>query len=399
MKIACRNTDHLNKPITWLCVKPACQSNRFLCSMCTSEHEECADNLLRIEDLMKTQQADNMITEPAIKEAISLLQEHGISENHDLPLKIFEENLNKQFDKITEDFLNKVKDTKAKILHTAKDLFLQTQVDLDTFGNKLKSVYNVNSFKSILEDLEIDPRDFEAANNLLTKAIHESVDKKTDLQDLTIAANSLNYSIKNFVELDHSLFREFQKNIPFQIFEGYPKVHKLLGWNASKKSTHISLGNDNMNAKKDFYSSWSTMGHTAVLGNKEMNRGIHKWILEVHTEGQRILSPQPPFHWICFGVIETSHAKDLENFPYKKSFSVSSIGEVFNMTEVKRLKNGYDDLIYVCNLDMEEGTFTISHEGNVLAKQSFSLKGMSLVPFAYLYRAENNVRIRGFLTA
>ena len=401
MKIACRNTEHLNKPVTWLCIKPECKNMRFLCSMCTSEHEACADNLLRIEDLMKAKQADNlnMISDPSIKEAVSLLQEHGIFENHDLPIKIFEENLNKQFDKITEDFLNKVKDTKTKILNTAKDLFLQTQVDMDTFENKLKSVYNINSFKNILEDLEIDSRDFEAANNLLTKAIQESGEKKNDLQDLKIAANSLNYSVRNFIEIDESLFREFQKNIPFQIFEGYPKVHKLLGWNPSKKSNHIALGNDNMNAKKENYSSWTTSGNTAVLGNREMSRGIHKWILEIHTEGQRVQSPQPPFHWICFGVIEAKYAKNMEDFPYRKSFSVSSLGEVFNMTEMKKLKNGYDDLVYVCNLDMEEGTFTISHEGSVLVRQSWSLKGMTLVPFAYLYRADNNVRIRGFLTA
>lgn len=401
MKIACKNTDHLNKPISWLCIKPACTNNRFLCSMCTSDHEECADNLLRIEDLMKSKHAENlnMVTEPSVKEAISLLHENGIFENHDLPIKIFEENLNKHFDKLTEDFVNKVKDTKTKILNNAKDLFLQVQVDMDTFENKLKSVYNLNSFKNILEDLEIDSRDFEAANNLLTKAITESAEKKNDMNDLTTTANSLNYFIKNFIEIDQSLFREFQKNIPFQIFEGYPKVHKLLGWDPIKKSTHISLGNDNMNAKKDFYSTWSTMGNTAVLGNKVMSRGVHKWILEVHTEGQTIMSPQPPFHWICFGVIQASWANDMENFPYKKGFSLSSLGEVFNMTEVKKLKNGYDDLIYVCNLDMEEGTFTISHEGSVLVKQSFSLKGMNLVPFVYLYRADNNVRIKGFMTA
>jgi len=365
--------------------------------MCLSEHDNCADYLLRIEDFLEGKFTENLIwmEEKNIKEVLELKEKYGLKGDNEELLKIFEGLISKEFDNIIKNFAQKANEAKEHMLLNAKQLFSTPQFDLKLFKEKLDSLYNIDTFKTIFESSEKEESNFEEINNELNKLFKQATDK-TNIEELQEIARTINAFTRNLVEIDERLFTEFKKNIPFQMFDGYPRVMKMLSWDPVRKSNKITLGNDNMNAQKIFYSTWDTRGDTAIVGSRPMSRGLHKWILEVHTQVTQPGTPKES-HWICFGVIEDQFVKDAEHFSYRKALGLSSLGEVYNAKLVNKLED-YDDKIYVCNLDMEEGTFTISYRGTIIAQQSSRLKGKSVVPFAYLHRGNNCVKLRGFIT-
>ncbi len=61
--------------------------------------------------------------------------------------------------------------------------------------------------------------------------------------------------------------------------------------------------------------------------------------------------------------------------------------------ESEGLMLNFDNKIYSCELDMDNGTFTISYQGTVIAKQDKNIKGKIVVPFGTLGEPGNWMRL------
>ena len=86
-----------------------------------------------------------------------------------------------------------------------------------------------------------------------------------------------------------------------------------------------------------------------------------------------------------FGVIETQLVRTFQAFPTNSAIALTTSGYFSQMTCLNPLPN-YDNKTYVCELDMEEGTFTISYNSTIIAKQNCDIRGKTVVPFAFLFQ-------------
>jgi len=384
MKIFCQEEGHFNKPFAFVCTSPTCTKNRILCSKClTSDHKDCWNYTLEIEDIYKKSFAENInwIRNDDIRTAISTIKKYDLGEDKEQLLQAFRRYLDKEFQKVTDYFVKRIESIKDKIVLNLKEYSTFDSINVEDFNSLLKSIYDFDKFIEILDPLQSGEIDIKVANEDLNEFLEQTASNKTDQQDLEDLGNAIYSFTKDYLEVKDDIFDQFQRGIPFDIFDGFPLSLKTWKWDFNKKSSKIALKEQNTVAKK----TDSVFGYTTVLGTIEMNEGRYQWEIEM-------ISDNIDKQWIAFGIVDASLVKNLEDFSYKDAMGICSYGHFYNVTQMEKL-NEYDNKTYFCDLDLSRGSFTISYEGTIIAKEKENLKDKKFIPFATLYRQNNSVRL------
>jgi len=321
----------------------------------------------------------NWINNSHIKEALHLLAQHNVSDREQL-LYVYEGIINQEFDKIIQTFLQKVQETKEKIMKNAREMYTIANINLEDFKTGLGSLYDIDSLIELLQSFESGQRCSNTVNReicTLFETIHTKKDEEKTLED--IAKNVTSFA-KYYLEVDPRPFDDLKQRLNLETFDACP--FRIWSWHPEVKSASISLENFNTFAQKH---QQAEKYSTAVIGTNALSKGVHRWEVEIATRDIE-------HNWICFGVIETNLVKEVTDFPYCDAVGIDTYGRLHNMDNEGLMVN-YDFKTFLCELDMENGTFTISYGGTVVARQRKSLKGKIVVPFADLGEPGNTARL------
>lgn len=386
MKTFCRIQRHEDKPIEWVCTNPSCPHSRLFCSKCLKQfHKDCLEFSLEIDDINKRTFSDNIewIKDTTISEAILAVEKNKLQGSKVDLAATFGKLIEEEFTKVIEFFMMKIQETKAKVFENISKLSMEGVVVTEEFPTKLKSLYNFDSFLGILDPIKQDGADIVIINKQLDEFFHHinsQVDQQKELHEMARKIISIK---KKYLEIDHGLFDKFLRSMQFDLFEGYPaRLASTWSWSAAKKSSKITLSDDNTVAKKEDGAG----GYTAVLGDTEFDSGKWNWEIEV-------ASGRNDKKWVYFGVIEPSLVHTSENLPYNSGIGLDTYGSAYGMSRIVDI-SGYDNKKYLCELDLNEGTFRISCGGKEVSKEFTNLKGKKLVPFVTLYEAGNRARLK-----
>ena len=388
MKVCCRLDDHYDRPLNWICTSPKCDKTRIFCSMCLKVfHKECLDYTVEIDDINRRLFGPNIgwIQDNTIANAITSIEKHKLTGHKEQLVGILGKLVEKEFTKITDFFMAKIEETKIKVLENVKQLSQEGDMVIDEFTTKLKSLYNFDTFLGILEPLKLDETDINDISQKLDIFFQQINSQQDHQKELRVMARKIISLTKNCFEGDKDLFDKFKDSIQFDIFDSYPsKAISQWAWSESPsaKSSTILLKGDSWITKKEKIPK----GFTAVLGDTELSTGIWKWEIEVS-------SGRIDHEWVYFGIMEPRLAGDIENVHYSKGMGLTTSGYFCGVEKVNNLGE-YDNKRYLCVLDMNEGTFTISSDGLLICKEKDSLKGKTYVPFATLYYSGNTAKLK-----
>jgi len=322
----------------------------------------------------------NWMNNTEVKKALQLLASKDITNGKEQLLQIYQDLINKEFDKLTEHFLQKIAKTKESIFHNARELYSTTNINLEGFAAELRKLYNIDALIDIIQSLGGRQTDLNTINRDLCTLFEEINLNKEAEKNLEDIAKNINSFTKYYTEINIQPFEDLKASLNFANFDRIP--FRLWSWFPDVKSSFISLDETNMIAQK---MSDSPAYTTAVLGTLALSKGCHRWEIELQTRDVEN-------SWMCFGIIETHLVKKVTNFPYCKAMGVDTYGRLHNMESEGLLVN-YDNKIYSCELDMDNGTFTISYQGTVIAKQDKNIKGKIVVPFGTLGEPGNWMRL------
>jgi len=322
---------------------------------------------------------NNWITNPHIKQALHLLAQHNVSDKEQL-LYVYENLINQEFDKIIQTFLAKVSEAKENIMKNAREMYTLANINLEDFKVGLGSLYDIDSLIELIQSHDSGQRCSSTVNRELCTLFEEINSKKDQEKNLEDIAKNIISFAKYYLEIDPRPFDDLQEKLSLEKFDTCP--FRIWSWHPEVKSNSISLSNFNTIAEK---TQQSMRYSTAVVGTTALSRGIHRWEVEIATRDIE-------HNWICFGVIETRLVKEVTDFPYCEAVGIDTYARLHNMDNEGLLAN-YDFKTFLCELNMENGTFTISYGGTVVARQRKSLKGKIVVPFADLGEPGNIVRL------
>ena len=387
MKVVCQLENHFNKPLAFICTNPNCSNSRILCSRClTLQHKDCWNYTLEIEDIYKKSYPENInwIRNEDIRLGILTLQKYGATDNKEMLLKAFENLLEKEFSKIVNYFLEKTKEIKAKIMQNLQEFSPYEQINIEEFFATLNSSYNFNTFLEILNQLNNGKKDIKQVNIELDEFLKQTESNKIEQQDLQDISSTIYSFSKDYLEVNNDIFDQFRRGIPFEIFDNYPTSLKTWSWDNANKNSSIVLREHNTAAIKVD----ALYGYANVLGNIEMAEGRYQWEIEA-------IADNIEKQWIAFGVVETNIAKNSDDFSYKDTIGMCTYGHLYQMVHLDKILD-YDSKSYFCDLDLTKGTFTISYQGTLIAREKVSLAGKKFIPFATLYRQNNKVKVSMF---
>jgi len=392
MEKTCQVTGHSGRPLSLLCTNTKCTNNRILCFQClTSHHKDCLDDTLEISHISQPNflQNSNWIKDANVKSVIQALESHQLTGAKDQVFGIFSELLDKEFEKLGEHLLHKLQETKEKMLKNFKESPMTLDNKLKDFTKQLKSLYNLDSLFKILESWQTSKKNLNVVSQDLDNFFKEVSFQKQQEGELRKLAKDLNFSLKNFVDIDQVVFEDFKASIPFDIFDTYPSKKtssqpnsEQWCWDIAKKSKAINLKESSMRATKE---TGANGEYAAVVGNVKMVDGCHLWKIEVATYNANRA-------WICFGIAEESLCGDMENFPYEKSIGFSTYRQPYQMNVIGALTE-YDNKVFLCKLDLDNGVFTISHNDNVIVKSKNSLMNKVFLPFVCMSTRNNTVKM------
>ncbi len=385
MEQCCKLEGHYDKPYSWVCTNPTCQSKRILCSKClTLLHRNCLNFMLHIKEVFNKSftQNSNWIQNKDIKDTILLVEKYGLTGSNEELIKAFEDLVNKEFSEVTSYFNEKIEETKDKIIKVFKESIASENIKADEFTKQVKTMYNFDTLANILDSMEKEQKEINTINKELTDYFANINSTKSQEQEVQKMAKNLNSFIKNYLEVDQNLFKEFKEAIPFDMFNKYSPTKKFWTWNPAQKSTKILLSDNNTKAKRNDPS----YTYAAVIGSLKFAKGHYQWEIEVS-------SGNTQHQWITFGILEANLVKNLENFAYVDTNGLSTYGQYYKMNKVGTLPD-FDNKTFLCDLNLIKGTFTISCEGTVICKEQNDLKDKTFLPFAILYRNENAVTVK-----
>lgn len=365
--------------------------------------EEHIDNLLEeLNDLLETEQLsgkDKLFG--TLEENLKILQDYNFRNGDDfdkvINVKEFNEKIEPSAKKILELWSKKLEECMFDEKKVEK---YKEEIIAFIESVRARDVCPSGSFRSLKEnDTLIALTD---ANNRLNKALEES---QNHIEELKGQINELTQ--KNS-QLNNDITIQAQDNIRFKdqvisletkvdaltntlaaletdvtILQEKKKQQQSLGWEWTQKSLLISLSDDSMTATKNFSKGW-----TGVFGIKQMFQGCYKWEIEV-------LCATNDKSGLIFGIIEYNSGCNPANFSYNSVIGLGLKGSTQNTIKKNQLQN-YDNKVYLCSLDLELGTFTISHEGTVICKEKDDLRNKVFVPCAGLYYPGSYAQIRMF---
>jgi len=327
-------------------------------------------------------QNSNWIQNKDIKDTILLVEKYGLTGSNEELIKAFEDLVNKEFSEVTSYFNEKIEETKDKIIKVFKESIASENIKADEFTKQVKTMYNFDTLANILDSMEKEQKEINTINKELTDYFANINSTKSQEQEVQKMAKNLNSFIKNYLEVDQNLFKEFKEAIPFDMFNKYSPTKKFWTWNPAQKSTKILLSDNNTKAKRNDPS----YTYAAVIGSLKFAKGHYQWEIEVS-------SGNTQHQWITFGILEANLVKNLENFAYVDTNGLSTYGQYYKMNKVGTLPD-FDNKTFLCDLNLIKGTFTISCEGTVICKEQNDLKDKTFLPFAILYRNENAVTVK-----
>lgn len=388
MKACCTLEFHDNKPLSCICTNPKCQNNRIFCAKCLKIfHKDCLDYTLDIDDIDKRIFSYNVawIQDPTIAKTIMTLEKFKITGSRDQLIAAMGNLIDEEFNKLMDFFVEKIKEAKMKVMENIKKSAGEDNNVLERFVKKLKTLYNFDSFLGILEPLKQDVADIDG----LSKELHEYLEyinsQQKEMDELRDMAKKIGNLTKSYLELELQQFEKFKESLSFGLFDNYPSWTKedvnSWTWSSVKKSQKITLSEDMKIAKKTVNSD----GYHGILGDVEFSQGKARWEMDIATEGY-------VSRWVCFGIIEPQYAKNINNLPYNSYLGLSTRGQTYGLQKVNELKR-YDNQKYLCELDLETGTFTISSEGVIACRETYSLKNKRFIPFVVLYMTGNMAKL------
>jgi len=392
MKKTCQVAGHSGRPLSLLCTNTKCTNSRILCFQClTTNHKDCLDHTLEISHISQPNflQNSNWIKDPNVKLVIQALEDHKLSGAKDEVFGIFSGLLDQEFEKLGQHLLQKLQETKEKMLKNFKESPTTLDNKLKDFTKQLKSLYDLDSLFNIVDSWQGNKKNLNVVSQNLDdffKKVSFQTQQEGELRKL---AKDLSFSLKNFVQVDQVVFEDFKASIPFEIFDTYPSKKTLSQpnseqwcWDISRKSKTINLKESNMRATKE---TGANGEYAAVIGNVKMVDGCHSWKIEVATYNSNR-------SWICFGVIEERFCGDMENLPYEQSIGFSTYRQPYQMNVIGALTE-YDNKVFLCKLDLESGVFTISHNDNVICKSKNNLVNRVFLPFVCMSTRANTVKM------
>jgi len=294
--------------------------------------------------------------------------------------QIYQDLINKEFDHLTEHFLQKIAETKETIFQNARELYETTNINLEGFAAGLRTLYPMDTLIDIIQSLGGRQTDLGTINRDLCTLFEQINSNKEADKNLEDIAKNINSFTQYYTEINTQPFEDLKASLNFTNFDRTP--FRLWSWHPDVKSSFIGLESGNMIAQKQSDSPAYT---TAVLGTLALSKGCHRWDIELQTRDEEN-------SWICFGIIETQLVRKVTNFPYSQAMGIDTYGRLHNM-ESEGLMVNYDNKIYSCELDMDNGVFTISYQGTVIARQDKNIKGKIVVPFGTLGEPGNWLRL------
>jgi len=377
METCCLEPNHSKRPIILICTNPDCHNKPFLCSKCIISHRGCLDFLLDVQEeanidlklIEDKNKANNMN-----KSNCHPFDKLGLITDKKELFEAYEELIDYEFKKLAKYFTKKIRETKQGILKKAQDIYSNPDYDFKDFKKRIKKLYNFSSLPEVIESLQGSQADVRT----ITKGFENFLDdfdiKKTQKKSYQQKSQLLENSDENgFVDNLEEIIQ--LKTLPQKIKE--VPCEKTWCWDPFRKSLSIELRQSNTIAEKK---KGAPNCDTAVLGSVEISEGYYEWELQVFDQ------------WICFGIIERKLIRNLEDFPYYKSIGLNTGKKIYQMEKVNTL-NDYKNKTYKCSLNMNSGTFMISFQGMIIAKQQQCLKGKIFVPFVDIYNAGGRVKL------
>jgi len=162
-------------------------------------------------------------------------------------------------------------------------------------------------------------------------------------------------------------------------------IPTLWQFDATAKSSQITLTNDNYTAKKN-----EVTGHAAVCGNNPLGDGISSWEIKVNgiTKGNG--------DWVQFGLLDKNENGDFEKFAFGNSWAVFSgnyHGNVIKMTKTGETVD-FNNKTFVCTYDGQSGKFTVVGVDNKFKAECSGLQNKKLYAFVDLYDVGNEVTVK-----
>jgi len=340
--------------------------------------------MLHIQEVFKNSftQNSNWIQNKEIKNAILLVEKYGLTGSNEELIKAFEDLVNKEFTEVANFFNEKLNETKEKIIKVFKESISSENIKADEFNQQIKKLYNFDALRNIIDSMQKEQKEVNVVSKELNDFFQNINSMKTQEQELLKTAKNLNSVIKNFLEVDQSIFKEFKEAIPFDMFNKYSPNKSTWTWSPTQKSPKIILSDNNTKAKR----ADPSYTYAAVLGTTKLSKGHFQWELEV-------ASGNTQHQWITFGILEAHLVKNLDNFAYVDTNGLSTYGQYYKMNKVGSLSD-FDNKTFLCDLNLIKGTFTISCQGTVICKEQSDLKDKVYLPFAILYRNENTITLK-----
>ena len=377
MTTTCQDPNHFNQQIILLCTNSQCKSNPYLCSQCLPYHQDCLDKLLlMIETRSSFGSSGPKGTEKTrhIRNALDILDD--IESKKEL-LECYQDLLEDEFEKLTRYFGQRIHETKLLIVEKARGLYETKDFTVSHLKQQLKKLYKFGASPSIIDALDYDRKDTEMIKKGLETffsgfEIDETKKKTYRKAKSDEGMLSLNNLERNKLET----LKKFQREM--SDFSERLASKEAWKWDSINKSDLIALSNGQMIAEKRV---GTKNIDSAILGSIVMTEGFYKWEIEVGSQ------------WICFGIIDPYLVKDMEAFSYKESVGMDTARGLYSMERVYSL-NDYKNKKYVCELDMENGSFRIYNCGKLVSKYEGDFKGQSMVPFVDFYNAGGKVKLR-----
>lgn len=394
MRASCQLQNHLNKALTLICTNPNCHSQRLLCIKCVAtDHQDCLDYLLQIEDVNtgRLYENSNWIQKEKVKQAVAKAQELELDHSEEKYYKTLEEHIDNELQKVVDFFLQKVAEIKQKMLSDAQKSFDRKDIGLKAFEEELRTIYNFDALMDILGSLQSGKNNLVTLSEDLTNFFAEIQIQEYQNTELLSMAEKLNSFPYSFLDFEPGLFDNFKKAIPFELFDkDLQTAQEKWRWSTSLRSAGIDLTDDHLIAKKD----GCALKNRAILGDINMCGARYQWELDISSGYFCIATHFSDQDYDpIFGVVELSNELDFEDLPLEAAYGLSMGGKSFNMTEVCELPET-SSRKYLCDLDLVNGTFTISSQGVIVGEEILNLKGKRFSPFVILKHRDSSVKLR-----
>ena len=402
----CRLPNHASKPLTMVCSNLECKTKRrLMCLKCLLEnHKDCVNHVLEIENIFTRDLALNLnwFKNEEIKTAVKLIKKYDLN-NQVQVLETSEKRVEEEFAKLKDHLNEEIDKAKEIVLNNLRERQSNdVQFNLKTFTKRMEEFYGFDTLVGIIESTKNNNQnDLETLNIVLESFFTSLNDKKNGSDaDLETKSKSLGKYLKDVIELDTSLFEKAKTTFRMKSFENYLEKPNWT-WNPDFKSEGITLSKNNMFAKKTQGSGY------VAIGTFEMSKGVHKWELD-------IASANNDSYWIAFGIVDKAvlvarnNTHHIGSFNYTRTYGFSIQGCAYQMSCVK-IPKSFDNKTYVCDLDMDKGTFTISCDGHLFLQvgvdankngkslskaQRSPLLGKTVVPYVFLWTPGDRATLR-----